>query len=217
MTLHEILVFSIIWLQPIFWMLFFNVKTAHFDKKITPIAIVHAVFAYLYFTNSELYAYFNAIIVSMPLFVIYSSLALFFSSYLIDIHNWHAPQAMSASAIIVSIGSYLWEVPYLLRNAFFTGFEGDWFLHLMGVFLFLYVKDGIGWTENTKKIIFWLGISISVSLIIMILYPVPPKTYTSLMWDRLPYFFNRIVASLCAFILMRKSRNDVDEWRMIQK
>jgi len=217
MYLNEIY-FVLVWVQPIFWMLFFNFKFKWLDGFfLRSVSYVFGLAALvIVYTDVLRNGLMNILVPSAPLYVIYFTMYYIFTTYLITIHEWHAPQALSASAMIVFVGSFLWETPYLIRNAFITGPQGDWWAHLTGLFFFWYIKDGIGWTTD-KKTQLLFPLSLLISTILMLNWPIPMTEISGTVWNSSYYLSNRIISTVLAFIMLRKERTDVDEWRMIQK
>lgn len=192
------------WMQPIFWMLFFHHKTTKLDKFFKP--LVAFIFTSIIIIElipslrTTIYSVYPTII----LLYLYALFGCIFSAYLMNVKKWHLPQALSISALVVFIGSFYWETPYIIRNAILVGFEWDWFLHIMGFFFVWYIRDSIGWCKNRKKLIVLTLIGLIFSTIIMILIPIAPSVVAPKIWNSFPYFLNRIICTTIVFILINK-------------
>ncbi len=127
-----------------------------------------------------------------------------------EFKQWHLPQAISISALVVFLASFYWEAPYLIRNALRTGPESAWVLHLFSIFPIWYIKDSVGWNPNLsnlqKMVIITVGLLVSTYF--MNRYPVLGSDLTGVddyvLWDAPHYLFNRVVASFIVFLLVYK-------------
>lgn len=198
--------FIIIWVQPIFWMVLFNFKTNRLDTLFKPFAICLFIAVVAIELISSLSIAVYNIFASTKLMFLYSILGCVFTWYLMEYKGWHFPQALSISALAVHIGSYYWEAPYIIRNAILVGFEWDWVLHAMVIFLALYIRDTVGWCPDKKKLISLLGIGLIISMIVMILAPISPGVGTAVRWNAPLYLLNRVVCSTIIFILINKDK-----------
>ena len=205
--------FFIIWIQPICWMLIYSAKTSRFDKYISTICIISIIVALVSLIIPGAYIGTADISKSTPLFVMYSTLGLIFATVLIHICEWHAPQALATSVICIYISSFLWEVPYLIRNAFITGFETDWILHLFGLFFVWFIHKGPGWTTESDLMPFLLAMSLATSIFVMMFRPIPLDVYDAAAWNSAPYLFNRIVSAVAVFLMLETNNQNRNEWR----
>ena len=116
--------------------------------------------------------------------------------------NWNFTQALPIATLLVFAGSFYWEIPYLITNAFISGFEWDWILHISGIvpFIALYYLVGIEPTDNTKTTLVLFSLGFYVSIIIMIMFYVPFKTGNEAIWDAPIYLANRLI---CTYLLFR--------------
>jgi len=198
--------FIIIWVQPIFWMVLFKFKTNRLDTLFKPFAIC----LFIAVVAIELIPSLNTIVynifASSKLVFLYSILGCVFTWYLMEYREWHFPQALSISALAVHISSYYWEAPYIIRNAILVGFEWDWFLHVMVIFLVWYIKDSVGWCPDRRRLVYLVSIGLIVSTIIMILYPIAPGVGASMIWNAPHYLLNRAVCSIIIFMLVNKDK-----------
>ncbi len=203
--------FIIIWIQPIFWMVLFNFKTDKLDRLFKPFAIclfiVIAAIELIPSLNTPVYSAFA----SIKLMFLYSIIGGVFTWYLMDVKKWHLLQALSISALVANIGSFYWEAPYIIRNAILVGFEWDWFLHGMVIFLVWYIKDNVGWCSDRRRLIYLTGLGLLISTAIMILDPIAPGVIAPLKWNSFHYLFNRVVCSTIIFILINKDRVETKE------
>ena len=205
------LFFIIIWIQPIFWMVFFTFKTDKLDRLFKPFVIcLFTAIVTITFTPS-LSTLVYRVYASAKLVFLYSMFGCVFSWYLMNVKEWHLPQALSISALVANIGSYYWEVPYLIRNAILVGFEWDWFLHGMVIFLIWFIKDNVGWCPNRRRLICLTGIGLLISTAIMILDPIAPGVSAPMKWNAPHYLFNRVVCSIIVFMLINKDSIETKE------
>jgi len=203
--------FIVIWIQPIFWMVLFNFKTDRLDRLFKPFAIclliTTAAIEFIPSLNTLVYNMFA----SAKLVFLYSLLGCVFTWYLMNVKEWHLPQALSISALVVNIGSYYWEAPYIIRNAILVGFEWDWFLHVMVIFLVWYVRNSVGWTPNKRKLVYLTSIGLIISTVIMIIDPIPLGVIVATKWNAPLYLLNRTVCSTIIFVLINKDKIEEDE------
>lgn len=208
--------FIIIWIQPIFWMVLFNFKTDKLDRLFKPLVICLVATVVIIEANPSLRANVYATLSSFKLMYLYSILGCVFTWYLMDVKKWHLPQALSISALAAFIGSFYWEAPYIIRNAILVGFEWDWLLHIMVIFLVWYIRNSVGWCRDRRKLILLTCGGFVVSIILMILNPVPvysDKSTTVVVWDAAHYaavwnsayyLMNRVICTTIIFILINK-------------
>ncbi len=196
--------FAIMWMQPIFWMLFFHYKTEKLDKFITLLVVslvgITVSVEFIPSLNTLVYGSYP----TAKLLFLYGTLGCMFGWYLVRVKEWHLPQALSISALAVFIGSYYWEAPYIIRNAILVGFEWDWFLHAMVIFLVWYVRDSVGWCPDKRRLIYLVSIGLIVSMIVMIIDPIPPRAGIATKWNAPHYLLNRVVCSTIIFMLVDK-------------
>ncbi len=187
-------------------MLFYHYKTDKLDRLFRPFMIC----LFMIIAAIELVPSLNTLVydifASAKLVFLYSVLGGVFTWYLMDVREWHFPQALSISALVVHIGSYYWEVPYIIRNAILIGFEWDWVLHAMVIFLVWYIKDSVGWCPDRRRIIYLTSIGLIISTIIMILAPVPPGVSAAERWNAPHYLLNRVICTTIIFILINKDK-----------
>jgi len=198
------ILFIVVWIQPIFWMVFFNFKTDELDKLFKPLAICLVAVAAIVELIPSLSATVYGVFATTRLMFLYSILGCGFTWYLMDIKKWYVPQALSISALAVFIGSFYWEVPYIIRNAILVGFEWDWFLHGMVIFLVWYVKDNVGWCPDKRKLAYLVSVGLIVSVIVMLIDPIAPGALAPTKWNDLHYLLNRAICTVIVFILINK-------------
>jgi len=197
-------VMAAIWLQPVVWMMVFYVKSTKHDETIKLFSIsmlVSLASVYLMPINwSPDYAF-------IPLFAIYGSLALTFALILMWL-DWHAPQALSAGFLTAFVGSYFWEVPYIIRNALITGPQGDWFLHALGLFYVYFMAGTVGWQISWRSALLIIG-GLAISTVFMLNWQVAPVSSASAsqpdIWNNGYWMLNRIIGACIMFAIIRKS------------
>ena len=144
-------------------------------------------------------------IVSYPLLMIYSLMGTALMLYLIKEKHWHYPQASAIGFLTIFIGSFYWEIPYNVRNAFITGFQLDWLLHLMWIFPVWYIYNTVGWIKDYNNLALWLSIGWLLSICVMVFDPIPYGCTEAARWNSVLYMFNRIACSLIIFSLINKN------------
>jgi len=197
-------VMAAIWLQPVFWMMMFYIRTKKHDEVIKLFslsALVVSASVYLIPINwPPDYAF-------IPLFAVYGCLALIFALVLMGL-RWHAPQALSAGFLTAFVGSYFWEVPYIIRNALITGPTGDWFLHAIGLFYVYFMAGAVGWQLNIRSALLIIG-GLAISTIFMLNWQVAPvssaSAYRPDIWNNGYWMLNRIIGACIMFTIIRKS------------
>ena len=198
--------FLLIWFQPIIWMYFFYFKTTKLDRLAgfgMPTVILFVMFGYLLRFIIPSLDFLFADNPIFNLFVFYIILGLSFASYLMLIRNWHFPQAISISGLIVFIGSFYWESPYLITNAFLIGFELDWFLHIMGLFVVWFIASSIGWKTDRRSLLI-VALGFVIATLFMLGWYVPSSlTLTAREWASIwnsPYYMaDRAICTIIAF------------------
>lgn len=193
-----------IWLQPVVWMMVFYIKSTRLDhalKMLTIVALGILAVSYLLPIDWPIKYLFN------HLFILYGSLALIFALTLMKL-GWHAPQALSAGFLTAFVGSYLWETPYIIRNAFITGPQGDWFLHAVGLFYVYFMAGTVGWQVNRRSALL-ITCSLLVSTAFMLNWQIPPLSSTSVvipdLWNNDYWMLNRAIGTCITFMVIRKS------------
>jgi len=199
--IRSLFFFTIFWVQPIWWMLFFHNRTKRLDSlsSILMVAIT-GLFIFLYYVPSgqQLLEQFA----SSRLIFVYLTIGLLMSNVL-ERRGWHFPQAISISALVVFIGSFYWESPFLIKNALTTGFQSDWLLHITGLFMVWFIKDSIGW--KTDK--FSLGLVIVgfiSATVFMLFWPVPLGVVGSDIWNSTYFMIDRMICTVITFLVIKK-------------
>ena len=123
--------------------------------------------------------------------------------------RWEFPRAVVASSLLVFAGSFYWELPLIIRNAFLVGFEWDWLVHIIGIIPLLFIRDYVGW-KLTRRNLALIGAGLLISVIIMVAFPIAPGTGTGVEWNSAPYLFNRVACTLILFNAMNR------EWSKIR-
>lgn len=190
-----------IWVQPAFWMRFYYVKTKRLDWLV-PLQV----FFLCLLLHPSLEVFFK-LYHNLYTMTWYSSLGILFSIWLQDKYKWHFPQAMSVGALGAFIGSYLWEVPYLVKNAPSTGLF-DWMLHGYGLLLVWFIATTVGWISLSKALP-WITLSFAVSMACMLLKPTAASIMSPIESNSVIYVFNRIVSTLIVFKLIKVKPNDL--------
>lgn len=135
----------------------------------------------------DIFSYFSW----MPLFTLYGLMGLFFA-YDLRCRGWHVMRAFTAAAMCVYLGSFYWETPLILRNAFITGFENDWLAHLQGLVYLGFTSWFIGWKRM------W---PLPLGLIIGSLAIFLP---TNLGWNTTPFLLIRGICTIIVYAMLRK-------------
>ena len=135
----------------------------------------------------------------VTLFLLYGTLASAFALYL-RTRGWPPIRAIAIGGLSIYVGSYYWEVPYILRNAFITGYENDWWFHAWGLVYMLFIAFTVGWRREWWLLLLgWV-----VSIAVMTLVPVAPMGGSTQIWNSPPYLANRIICTLITFALVKK-------------
>lgn len=190
-----------VWVQPVLWMRFYYVKTQWLDCLI----ILQIVYPLL-LVNIPV----NDLFETYPTFYImmwYSILGVCYSVWLQDKYKWHFPQAMSIAALATFIGSYLWEVPILMKNVFSTNLF-DWMLHGYGLLIVWFIAVTVGWVSLSKALP-GITLSFAISMICMLLMPTTTSVMSPMESNSAIYVFNRIASTLIVFKLIKVKKNDL--------
>jgi len=203
--------FFIIWLLPVAWMMLFSVRTSKLNfifSKIYKAYIVFSLFAFLGLMK-DIINIFNFMYNAYPttfLMTFYFNLALAFTFYLINVKSWNFPQAISVSVICALIGSYYWEVPYLIYNALNIGFEFQWILHIMGVMFFWFIWKNVGWKKDTKTIgVVIFGFMLAFAFMYFGGFPKGHGENHYLIWNSAYYMTIRLICTLISMYAVNKS------------
>lgn len=194
----ELFTFALIWLQPIFWMVAYEKPIKILDRHpkafgiALAIAIVAANVAYWAAGSPPRYAL-------LPSASLYALLGFHLSKHLTD-RSWKFSKALPAAAVATFTASYFWEAPYLVRNAFITGLEGDWAWHLVGLLYFNWVRLKVGHNKHAWLII-PLGLAVSSAYIYF--WPIPPHVVGPEIWNSAYYMSNRLVCILIYYASLR--------------
>ena len=195
---------SAMWLQPVIWMMVFYVKSTRFDSVLRAMVIAALPVTVALHLMPINWPYQYAFI---PLFTLYGSLALAFTLILMKL-GWHGPQALSAGFLTAFVGSYFWEVPIIVKNAFITGPTGDWFLHALGLFYVYFMVDTVGWVVTWRNVSLIL-IGLAISTIFMLNWSVAPVTSITGanpgVWNSGYWMLNRLIGALITFTVIRKT------------
>ncbi len=206
----SLFVFFFVWVQPVFWMFFFHVKTKKMDRLIGLLPFICVIYSIIMFRQDITILSHNLNFSSHRLYLLYGVMVTIFTWYLMEFKQWHFPQAISISALAVFLASFYWEAPYLIRNALRTGPESAWILHLFSIFPLWYIKDSVGWNPNLSplKKLSIITVGLLVSTYFMNQYPVLPSDLSGVddyvLWDAPHFLFNRVVASFIVFLLIHK-------------
>lgn len=199
----SLLYFLAIWAQPAAWMFIYYIKSSRFNNAIptiSPTALIIILFMNLHPYFYELKTTWEFI----PLFSLYGGLGLIFTNILMVGYKWNAPQAISASALIAFIGSFYWEVPYLVRNAFVTGPQWDWLLHPMFLLYVWFLSVTVGWGRKHRVTLVASGILISV--LFMLNWNIPAGVGGGAIWNSPYYLLNRAICVGIVFTMINKSK-----------
>jgi len=141
---------------------------------------------------------------SHQLIIAYGLLGVTMIFLLMNKYGWNYTQALPMSVLIVMAGSFYWEIPYLIRNAFLVGFEWDWILHISRIFTLIAPFYLIGTDKlmyNSYKLMYFVA-GLLISVIFMVAIPVAPGTGGEAIWDSLPYLLNRVVCTGILFVIL---------------
>lgn len=208
--LVSLFVFFFVWVQPLFWMIFYHYKSKKLDRLINFLPFICVVYSIIMFREDITLLSHQLNFSSHRLYLLYGSMATIFTWYLMEFKQWHFPQAISISALVIFLASFYWEAPYLIRNAILTGPESAWVLHAFCVFPIWYIKDTVGWNPNLSRLtkMCIIAVGLIISTFFMNQYPVLESAITGVdeyvLWDAPAYLFNRVVSSFIVFLLVYK-------------
>jgi hypothetical protein len=208
--------FALIWVLPLFWMFFFYSKTIKLDRfaKIAmPIIMIWLVLIYLskYFIPIINDAYVRYPMLTLNSF--YIELGFMFAIYLMLFRKWHFPQAISISGLIVAIGSFYWQAPYLISNAFITGFQLDWILHITGLMFLWYIAKTTKW-KTDKWTLLMVALGFAITIMFILGWYIPPTIRANeVVWNSAYYMFDRAICTIIAFLAIKK---DAPVWRKVK-
>jgi len=151
----QVLNFIIIWVIPGYLMVLIKYDTPRFNKysKYVPYVLLGLlpVMGPLYYQNPL-----------KRLLIFYGYMVSILTYIITKLYKKNFVWALSVSGITCLVSSYLWELPWLVRNALVTGFEPDWVLHFIGLFFVWYVSSNIGFKKTMLSkivVIIFLGVS----------------------------------------------------------
>jgi hypothetical protein len=203
--------FFIIWLMPVAWMALFSVKTNKLNNIFCSIYKYSLVFSLFIFVGlmEHVVSTFDFIYNSNPttfLMIFYFSLAVTFTYYLIVTKNWNLPQAISIGIICAFIGSYYWETPFLLYNAYTRGFEPEWVLHIMGLMFVWFVHKSVGWKKDIATLFIVSGGFVLAGIFMRFgEIPSPLGIEQYRVWNSAYYMTIRLICTLISFYAVNKS------------
>lgn len=202
---YNIYPFVLLWVQPIWWMFFFHNKRTDLDKYFSKFAIGLALLGSVLYLIPITRAFVFSTKPVVSLMVFYTTIGLVFTHILMFRYKWHLPQAMSMSALIVFIGSFYWESPYLIRNAFLLGPELDWVLHITGLMFFWYIKDTVGWKKDPITLVLVVfGFFMATVFMKFGPLPSPDPTKAYIVWNSPYYLSDRLICTVIAFFAIKK-------------
>jgi len=157
--------------------------------------------------NEALNLHWFDFVASRRLIIAYGLIGVVFIFTMIYRYRWNYTQALPVATILVMAGSYYWEIPYLIRNAFLLGFEWDWILHVGGIvpFIALFYLLGTEPRMYTSYKIMFATVGVALSVLLMVVMPVPPGPMPESVWDSYPYLLNRVVDTSILFIVFNTS------------
>jgi len=204
-SLGDFVGLSLVWVLPAFWMVLYSVKTKRLDfLVIFQVLIAAILLVFEVYPPTQ-----NAVVTLFPswrLLTTYYVLCAVFTWILVVKYGWHYPQAISISALVAFVGSYYWEAPYLIRNAFITGPQWDWGLHLLVIFPIWFLTITVGWTRRLggygRWLLFLAGLAIAAAF--MVFNPVPYGVTSTDVWDSAYYLADRAIACVIVFLLVNK-------------
>jgi hypothetical protein len=210
---YSLLDFTMVWLQPIFWMYFFYFKSKKLNNLMVvlmPVAIMLLGISYLL---KGMIPFLNNVIQANPiitLFMFYIGVGFVFALYLMVVKKWDFPQAIAISVLVVFIGSHYWEVPYLITNAFILGFQLDWVLHLVSLMFVWFILKTTGW-KTDKKSLGLIVLGLVIATLFMLGWYIPPSANANeTVWNTPYYMLDRLICTVIVFLAIKK---DAPVWR----
>ena len=197
----DLVVFSALWIQPLFWMGVH--KRSYRDVPLGGLILLASAASILAL---------NLVLASSPvavndvftLFSFYSVLGLLFSGLLVERYGWNFFKALSVGVMTVFAGSFYWEVPYLIRNAFITGPEKAWFWHLVSLIYASWVFRVVGIRRDVGVHLLLFGLGVSVVYILF--NPISPGVGGGEVWNTWYYLSNRLICTLIVFLSLDKNK-----------
>ncbi len=202
----QVLYFILLWVCPGILMVLLKYDTPKFNRltKFIPIFLVVCmpVIGPLYYSEPL-----------QRLIILYSYMFLILSYTLATFHQFNLVKAVSIGGLICVLSSYLWELPWLFKNAVVVGWEPDWVLHLMGLFYFWYMKDTIGFKKGypTKLMI---ALFLGISTWYMFYTGIGPNVYDAVVWNANNFMYIRIISIFVVFqslVLPIREMNTIED------
>lgn len=191
MLSQQVLYFILIWIGPVFLMVLFDYDTPKFNKLTIYIPFILMVLLPIvgpyYFSNPV-----NRLII---LYGYMFMLVTFVMSYF---YGNNLVWSISVGGLTCILSSYLWEIPWLIKNAVVTGFETDWILHLAGIFYFWFIKNRIGFKQD-KTIKIMIGTFLALSTWYMFYTGIGPQIYDAVIWNANTFMFIRALSIFVVF------------------
>jgi hypothetical protein len=185
--------FAANWVQPAIWANLISVKSHALDFTLRVGAVVAlASYAPLYVGG------FIAANPALNLYYFYAAVGVGLS-YLLP---WNYTKSLSVSALVVFTASLYWEIPIIVNNAIFRGFEWDWILHGLKLYFAFWLSDEVGWNvDPLGGALLFLGLALSWLWGVM--FPIVGAGTTA-EWNSLPYLAIRMICTLILFTMLRK-------------
>ena len=191
MLSEQVLYFIFLWIGPVFLMVLLDYDTPRFNKLTIYIPLflmcLLPITGPLYFANPM-----------RRLLVFYGYMFMLVTFVMSYFYGNNLIWSLSVGGLTCIVSSYLWEVPWLIKNAIVTGFETDWILHLAGVFFFWFLKDKIGFKQE-KTIKIMIATFLAFSTWHMFYTGIGPKMYESVIWNGNDFMFIRAVSIFVVF------------------
>jgi len=206
MLSYPVLYFILIWVGPGFLMVLFKYDTPKFNglTKFIPLGLMMGipVAAPLYYSEPM-----------RRLIILYSYMFLILSYMIATFYQFNLVKAVSVGGLICVLSSYLWEVPWLVKNAVVVGWEDDWILHLMGLFYYWYIRDAIGFKKDypTKLMI---ALFLGFSTWYMFYTGIGPNVYDAMVWNANNFMYLRIASIFVVFqslVLPVRKMNTIED------
>lgn len=183
----------VMWVQPVLWAMLLGVKSRVLDR--------------LLFIGVTLGLSMGVVVMAvwpfqlLFLFLFFGFLGYGFSLFLWR-RGWRYTEAIAVAALCCFVGGFLWEVPYLIRNAFITGFQWDWLLHLLRLYFVAFLS---GYWLVTKRGVALIAFALLVSVFAIAISPLPPGHATEIYnWNSPIYMICRLVSTLVVFTLIHR-------------